>query len=96
MNKLQIPSVLKRRNATFLLLVLCVALLAMYSLAQLSVSKNASNPFLQDEEAIKDAQETPANYSKPLKKRKQKPSATKAPKKTFTHWVIKSPQEITA
>jgi hypothetical protein len=88
MNKLQTTSVIKQPKATFLLLVLCVALLAIYSLAQLSVSQNASNPFIQDEEAIKDAQEIPRNYGKPLQKPQQKPSAKKTPKKTFTYWVI--------
>ena len=94
MNKFQIPSVLKQLNATFFLLVLCVALMAVYSLVQLSVSQNASNPFLQDEEAIKDPQEIPGNYSKPLQKPRQKPSAKKTPKKTFTYWIVE-PQTTT-
>ena len=81
-------SELEKRRPTFLLLGLCISLLAVYGLFELRIDKGTNRCILKPESTSRDIYQIPRTFNKQPAKPKAPVDVKKPNKKTFTEFFI--------
>lgn len=87
-------SALEKNQPTFLLLGLCITLLAVYGLFELKTDQSISKPIPENDNATHDINDVPRTFIKQQTKPKPIQDAKKPNKKSFSELFIEVPNQI--